>query len=125
MLYAGGMFSSSYTSFNSRFGLYLSNSFNASLDLGIWGNSDATYFNMGVSGYQRLGKVFVLGLGVNEQVGGGTGVFSIKPTAGLSFVNKQRNASWDFFFDLYCPLKKDVGIKYGFSVGRSLYFGKR
>jgi len=72
-----------------------------------------------------LGSVLVLGLGINEQAGGGTGVFSIKPTVGLSFVNKKRNSSWDFFFDLYCPLKEGIGTKYGFSIGKSFYFGKR
>jgi tetratricopeptide (TPR) repeat protein len=125
MLYAGGMFSSSYTAFNSRFGVYLSNSFNASLGLGISGNSDATYFNLGISGYQRFGKTLVLGLGINEQTGGGTGVFSIKPSVGLSFVNNRRDASWDLFFDIYCPLKKDAKTMFGVSIGRSFYFGNR
>jgi len=125
MLYAGGMFSSSYTAFNSRFGVYLSNSFTASFGLGISGNSDVTYFNIGISGYHRPGRVFVYGLGINGQAGGDMGVFSIKPSVGLSFVNQKRNASWDFFFDLYCPLQEGVGTRFGFSIGRSFYFGKR
>ena len=125
MLYFGGMLSKDYKSLDGRFGVYLSDGFNASLNMGISGNSAATYFNIGLSGYRRLGKVFVVGLGLNEQAGNGSGVLSVVPTVGVSLVNPERYASWDFFLNIYCPLQKDASTVYGFSIGRSFYLGTR
>ena len=125
MLYAGGMFSEDYTSFNARFGVYLSNSFNGAVNLGVSGNSTATNFNIGLSGYQRLGNVLVLGLGLNEQINKDNSVLSIAPSLGFSFINSKRNASWDIFFNAYCPLQEGVINTYGISIGKSFYLGKR
>jgi len=125
MLYIGGMFSENYTSFSSRFGVYLSNSFNGALNLGISGNSSAMNFNIGVSGYQRLGNVVVVGFGVNELIGKNSNVFSITSSLGLSFINSKRNSSWDIFFNSYYPTQKGASEMYGFSIGKSFYFGRR
>jgi hypothetical protein len=84
MLYAGGMFSSDYISFDSRFGIYLSDSFNGAINLGISGNSDAVSTNLGISAYERLGNVFLVGFGVNQQLGKGSNLFSINPSVGLT-----------------------------------------
>lgn len=124
MLYIGGMFSSSYMSFNSRFGLFFTNSFNASIDLGISDTSDNTYTNLGLSLYQRLGNALVIGIGVNDQITDSDNI-SIKPSIGLSFLNKNRTSSWDIFFDVYCPVAENANYMYGFSIGKSFYFGKR
>jgi len=125
MLYLGGMLSENNMAFNSQIGLYLTNSFNAALNLGISGNSAATNFNIGLYGYERLAKVIVLGLGLNYQAGSGSNLFNVAPTLGLSFVNKKRNSSWDIFFNDYYPLKQGGKSMYGFSVGKSFYFGTR
>ena len=126
MVYAGGMFSSSNLAFNARAGMYLSNSFNIALDMSVMGNpkEKSTYFNIGLAGYQRLFQILMVGLGINERVGGGSGVFSIKTSAGVSFVNKDRTASTDIFFDVYAPLKKGEKTIFGFSIGRSIYWTK-
>jgi tetratricopeptide (TPR) repeat protein len=125
MVYAGGMFSSGYTSFDSRFGVYLSNSFNGAVNLGVSGNSDAMHVNLGVSGYQRLGNVLLVGLGVNQQIGKDNNLFSINPSIGFSFINGKGNASWDIFFNIYCPVQEGASNTYGFSIGKSFYFGNR
>ena len=124
MLYIGGSASSSYTSLNGRFGLFFTNSFNASIDLGVSGTNDNTYTNVGISAYQRLGKVFVIGVGFSDQITD-TDNMSINPSIGLSFMNKKRTSSWDIFFNVYCPIADNANYLYGFSIGKSFYFGKR
>ena len=125
MLYVGGMFSENYTSFNSRFGAYFSNSSNCSLNLGISGTSTTTNFNVGFSGYQRIGNVLILGLGLNDQIGGSSNVLSIVPSLGFSFINSEKNSSWDVFFNLYSPLQEGASTIFGISIGKSFYWGKR
>lgn len=125
MLYAGGMFSKDYTSFNARFGVYLSKSFNGSLNLGVSGNSTTTSVNLGFSGYQRLGNVLVIGLGLNDQINKDNNVLSAVPSLGLSFINSKKNSSWDVFFNLYYPLQEGASTLLGISVGKSFYWGER
>jgi hypothetical protein len=125
MLYAGGMFSEHHTSFNARFGVFLSNSFTGSINLGISGNSSATFFNVGLSGHQRFGNVFILGLGLNSQIGKDNTAFGAVGTYGLSFINSKKNASWDIFFNTHWPFQKEAKTMYGISIGRSFYFGTR
>jgi len=123
MLYVGGMIAESYVSLNSRFGLFLSNTFNGAVDLGISYVSDNFTGNFGISGYKRFFGFLVLGEGLNLQLGSATAL-SLKSSLGLSFINNKRNASWDIFFDWYLPLSS-AKSSYGISVGRSIYFGKR
>ena len=125
MLYAGGMFSENYTSFNARFGVFLSNSFNGAVNLGVSGNSTSTYFNLGLSGYQRLGDVLVLGLGLNNQISKENSVLSIAPSLGFSFINSKSSSSWDVFLNLYSPLQQGESTIFGISIGYSSYWGKR
>ena len=123
MFYLGGMFSSTYSSFNSRFGLFFTNSFNASIDFRAADTTTDTYFDLGLSAYQRLG-VLVFGVGISQQMGDRDD-YSINPSIGLSFMNKNRTSSWDIFFNVYCPMVENANYIYGFSVGKSFYFGKR
>jgi len=125
MIYVGGSASSSYTSINGRFGLFFTNSFNASFDLGVTSdNNSNTSTNVGISAYQRIGKVFVIGVGFSDQITN-TDNMSINPSIGLSFMNKKRTSSWDIFFNVYCPIADNANYLYGFSIGKSFYFGKR
>ena len=125
MAYLGGSFSQSYSSLNARFGWFFTNSFNASIDFGILNTADDTSGNIGLSLYQRLGKVLVIGAGVIDQITEETNIVSIRPTIGLSFLNKKKTSSWDIFFDVYCPVAENANYLYGFSIGKSFYFGKR
>jgi hypothetical protein len=123
MLYAGGMYTSSIFSFNSRFGVFLADSRNAAADLGISGGGGSTYVNLGLSMYERW-EVLVGGIGLSGQFGESAAV-SIRFTSGLSFFNKQRNRSTDIFITTDVPFQKNAKTIYGISVGRSFYFGKR
>ncbi len=123
MLYIGGMVTNSTVSLDSRFGLYLSNSFNGAADFGLSGDSENFYVNLGLSGYQRFG-VFVWGEGLSLQLGNST-VLNLKTSLGLSFINRKGNSSWDIFFDWYLPINQELKSTYGISIGKSIYFGKR
>jgi hypothetical protein len=123
MLYAGGMYSNSFFSFNSRFGVFIANSWNAAADLGISGGGGNTYVNLGLSVYERW-KFLVAGLGFSGQFGESS-AFYFRTTAGLSFLNKKKNRSTDIFFTVDTPLQKDARTTFGISIGRSFYFGKR
>ena len=124
MLYVGGMATESSFALNSRFGLFLNNTFNGAIDFGMLGGKEFFNVNLGTSVYQRFFDYFVWGEGVNLQTGTST-VFSLKSTFGLSFINRQRNSSWDFFFDYYLPIGSETKGIFGISIGKSIYFGKR
>ncbi|MDR1883462.1 MAG: tetratricopeptide repeat protein [Prevotella sp.] len=123
MLYAGGMYASSYLSFNSRFGMYLSNSTSAAVDFGIAGSGGSASFNLALSGYRRFG-MFVGGAGFSGQFGSVT-VFNFRLTSGLSLLNKKGTTSTDIFLNMDIPLQTGAVTTFGVSVGRSFYFGKR
>ncbi|MDR1198997.1 MAG: hypothetical protein LBK94_08330 [Prevotellaceae bacterium] len=123
MLYIGGMYSGSFFSFNSRFGVFIADSWNAAADLGISGGGGSTYVNLGLSVYERW-KFLVGGIGLGGQFGKSTSL-NVRFTSGLSFFNKTKNRSTDIFLTTDIPLRKDAKTTYGISIGRSFYFGKR
>jgi tetratricopeptide (TPR) repeat protein len=123
MLYAGGMYSNSFFSLNSRFGVFIADSWNAAADLGIAGGSGSTYVNLGLSVYDRW-KFLVAGLGFSGQFGESSS-FNLRGTFGLSFFNKRKSRSFDVFFTYDAPLVEGAKTIYGISIGRSFYFGKR
>jgi hypothetical protein len=125
MLYAGGMATESSGSFYSRFGLFLNSTFNGAIDFGLSGGKEFFSVNIGVSAYQRFFGFLVWGEGINVQTGKNSTVVSLKSTAGLSFINRRLNSSWDVFFDYYLPLKRETKGMFGISVGKSFYFGSR
>ncbi|MDR1341317.1 MAG: hypothetical protein LBK58_14885 [Prevotellaceae bacterium] len=123
MLYAGGMYSNSFVSFNSRFGVLFSDSWNAAADLSVSGSSGSIYTGLGLSAYERW-KFLVGGLGFSGQFGESSS-FNLRGTLGLSFFNKRKSRSFDVFFTYDLPLVEGAKTIYGLSIGRSFYFGKR
>jgi tetratricopeptide (TPR) repeat protein len=123
MVYGGGMYSSQFVSVNARSGVFLSNSMNAALDLGISGGGGNTFVNLGLSAYERW-KFLVGGLGFSAQFGETT-VYNFRSTVGFSFLHKNGNRSVDLFLNIDVPMQKDAKTVYGISIGRSFYFGKR
>ncbi|MDR0606731.1 MAG: hypothetical protein LBG80_20870 [Bacteroidales bacterium] len=130
MLYAGGLFTLDYASFNTRVGVFISNSFNVSLNFGFGGNYESDdnpiSLNLGLSAYYRVYRVLFVGFGFSEQFNGeGNNTFSLNPSIGVSIVSKSRKSSWDIFFNVYCPLKSEAFPGFGFSIGKSFYLGRR
>jgi hypothetical protein len=122
MLYVGGMYTSSIFSFNSRFGVFFADSWNAAADLGIAGGVEDIYVNAGVSMYGRF-KFLVGGIGLSGQINESAAV-SIRFTSGFSFLNKRGSKSTDIFFTADVPLQEGVTV-FGISFGQTFYFGKR
>ena len=124
MLYTGGMISSAYTSINSRFGYFLSESSNAAVDVGLSSASGNTSYNLGISIYQRK-KIFVAGFGLNGSFANKSNAIYGKISVGFSFMSKRTRSSWDIFWDGQAPLSKNMATIIGMSIGRSIYFGTR
>lgn len=121
MIYAGGTVAKSTFTINSRLGFYTNNRVSASINIGISRISSETYGNIGISGYKTWG-IFMAGLGVNEQFGGGNNVFSLAPSVGLSFLNKSQTSSFDIMLNCYIPFKSGGSVAYGISIGKTFYF---
>jgi tetratricopeptide (TPR) repeat protein len=124
MLYAGGIITKDVISLNSRFGVYVSDKFSSSLNMGFSGGfQGGTAFNFGISGYYRIKKIFLAGLGVNDMLSSGTNTFGINPSFGISLMDASRKSSWDIFVDLSIPFAAGNSPMFGISIGKSFYFG--
>jgi len=127
MIYGGGMFSNVYLAANARVGFYLTNSLNVSLNFGISSDYDATYFNLGISVYQRL-KIFVVGIGFSSQWGNNTYSMGLQTSAGFSFfLGKRKRSSLDILYDLTVPFPDTgpINLIHGVSIGQTFYLGTR
>jgi tetratricopeptide (TPR) repeat protein len=124
MAYGGGSFSSTYTNFNARMGVFISKSDYAAFDIGLSNSGSNTYTSMGLTLYNRQ-KIFVAGFGLTSTLGGGSSVFYGKVSVGLSIMNKKGTTSLDIFLDGKMPLKSGYATVMGISIGESVYFGKR
>lgn len=121
MTYVGASMAKDFWSLNGRMGVYTSNKFSASLNVGISNYSDVSMVNIGLSAYKGFG-IFVVGLGVNEQFSKEENVFSLAPSVGLSFLNKAQTSSFDITLNGYVPLSSDQKFSYSISVGKTIYF---
>jgi tetratricopeptide (TPR) repeat protein len=122
--YAGGMISSAYSSFNARFGYFLTKSAYTSVDVGLTSAGSSTYANLGLTVYNRQG-IFVEGFGFTGTFGSNIKAIYGKISVGLSFMNKKKTSSFDIFLDGKLPLTKGAVTVVGLSIGQSIYFGKR
>ena len=121
MTYIGMSAAQDMFSLNGRLGIYTSNRFSASLNLGMSYMSKQMSGNIGLSAYKTWG-IFVVGLGVNDQITENTNTFSLAPSAGLSFLNKNQTSSLDIMFNGYVPFSSDQKFSYSISVGKTIYF---
>ena len=121
MTYIGMSAAKDMFSLNGRLGVYTSNRFSASLNLGMSYISEQMSGNIGLSAYKTWG-IFVVGLGINDQFTEHTSIFSLAPSAGLSFLNKKQTSSLDIMFNGYVPFSSDQKFSYSISVGKTIYF---
>ena len=121
MTYIGMSAAKDMFSLNGRLGIYTSNRFSASLNLGMSYISEQMSGNIGLSAYKTWG-IFVVGLGINDQFTEHTSIFSLAPSAGLSFLNKKQTSSFDIMFNGYVPFSSDQKFSYSIPVGKTIYF---
>lgn len=121
MTYVGASAAKDLYSLNGRMGLYTSNKFSASVNLGVNYASKEFSGSIGVSAYKAWG-VFVGGLGITDMFGKSSNMFSLTPSVGLSFLNKRQTSSFDIMVNGYVPFSSDQKFSYSISVGKTIYF---
>ena len=121
MTYVGAGIAKDMYSLNGRMGVYTSNKFSASLNVGLNYASEQFSGSIGVSAYKAWG-VFVGGLGVTDMFSKEQNTFSLTPSVGLSFLNKSQTSSFDVMVNGYIPFSSDQKFSYSISVGKTIYF---
>ena len=121
MTYVGASVAKDFYSLNGRMGVYTSNKFSASLNLGMNYASKEFSGSIGVSAYKAWG-IFVGGLGITDMFGKKMNTFSLTPSVGLSFLNKSQTSSFDIMVNGYVPFSSDQKFSYSISVGKTIYF---
>lgn len=121
MTYVGASAAKDMYSLNGRLGVYTSNKFSASLNVGVnYANGDFSG-SIGVSAYKAWG-VFVGGLGITDMFGKDTNTLSLSPSIGLSFLDKNQTSSFDIMVNGYIPFSSEQKFSYSISIGKTIYF---
>lgn len=118
--YAGASFAKKLYSLNGRIGVYTSNKFSASLNMGLNYTGKNFMGNIGLFA-NKTWRIFVVGIGLNEQIARDNSTFSLSPTIGLSFLNKAQTSSFDINFNWFIPFKEDAKTSYSISIGETIY----
>lgn len=120
MTYAGASLAKDSYMFNGRMGLYTSNRFSTSLNLGLGYVGEQFSGDVGVSAYKTW-KIFVGGLGFADRFSTSDNTFNLTASAGLSFLNKKQTSSFDIMVTGYFPLTGG-DCSYNISIGKTIYF---
>lgn len=120
MTYAGASIAKDSYMFNGRMGVYTSEKFSASLNLGM-GYAGEFSGNIGLSVYKTWG-VFVGGMGFADIFSKSSNSFNYTLSAGLSFLNKKQTSSFDIMVNGYFPFTKGSNVSYSISIGKTIYF---
>ena len=121
MTYVGASAAKDMYSLNGRMGVYTSNKFSASVNVGLNYANEEFSGSIGVSGYKTWG-IFVGGLGITDMFGKDSNTLSLTPSVGLSFLNKDQTSSFDIMVNGYIPFSKEQKFSYSISVGKTIYF---
>ena len=120
MTYAGASFASGTFSLNGRIGAYTSKKFSGSLNLGLSFASELVMGNIGISAYKGWG-IFLVGLGLTDSFSKGSNSIGLSPQVGLSVLNKNQTASFDFTIGCQIPFSAQPIISYSISIGETVY----
>ena len=121
MTYVGASVAKDMYSLNGRLGVYTSNKFSASLNVGANNASKEFSGSIGLSASKAWG-VFVGGIGISDMFGKNSNNLSLSPSVGLSFLNKSQTSSFDIMVNGYVPFSSDQKFSYSISVGKTIYF---
>jgi len=121
MTYLGASFAKDVYSLNGRMGVYTSNKFSASLNLGFNYSGEQFSGTIGLSAYKAWG-ILVAGLGLSEQFSENSDMFSLAPSIGLTFLNKAQTSSFDIMLNGYVPFSSNQKFSYSISIGKTVYF---
>lgn len=121
MTYVGASVAKDMYSLNGRLGVYTSNKFSASLNVGANYASKEFSGSIGLSASKAWG-IFVGGIGISDMFGKNSNNLSLSPSVGLSFLNKSQTSSFDIMVNGYVPFSSDQKFSYSISVGKTIYF---
>ena len=121
MTYAGASIAKDSYMFNGRLGVYTSDKFSASLNLGMGYAGGQFSGNIGISAYKTWG-IFVGGMGFTDIFSKSSNSFNYTLSAGLSFLNKKQTSSFDIMVNGYFPFTKGSNVSYSISIGKTIYF---
>lgn len=121
MTYVGASAAKDFYSLNGRLGVYTSNKFNASVNVGVNYASKEFSGSIGVSAYKAWG-IFVGGLGITDMFSKESNTLSLTPSVGLSILNKSQTSSFDIMFNGYVPFSSEQKFTYSISIGKTIYF---
>ena len=120
MTYVGASLAKDSYMFNGRMGLYTSNMFSTSLNMGMGYVGGQFSGDVGVSAYKTW-KIFVGGLGLADRFSKDDNTFNLTTSAGLTFLSKNQTSSFDIMVTGYFPLTGG-NCSYSISIGKTIYF---
>lgn len=120
MIYGGAGLGASQYTFNARAGLYTSNRFSGSLNLGLTHANEQFAFSWGLAGY-KVYHIFMFGIGINNQITKELNTWNLAPSVGITLMNETQTASYDITFSLNVPFSKERFLSYSITIGRTLY----
>lgn len=120
MIYGGvGLGASQYT-FNARAGVYTSNRFSGSLNLGLTHANDELAFNLGLAGYKTY-NIFMFGAGISNMITKEHKIWNFAPSVGITLMNEAQTMSYDLTLSFNIPFSKDKTFSYSITLGRTFY----
>lgn len=119
--YVGTSIAKDFFSINGRMGVYTSNKFSASFNYGLNYAGEQFFGTIGVSANKAWG-IFVVGLGLSDQINEQSNIFSFSPSVGLTFINKSQTSSFDIMLNGYIPFSSNQKFSYNISIGKTIYF---
>lgn len=120
MIYGGAGLGSSQYTFIARAGVYTSNRFSGSLNLGLTYANEQFAFSWGLAGY-KVYHIFMFGIGINNQITKEQKTWNLAPSVGITLMNEKQTASYDITFSLNVPFSKERFLSYSLTFGRTLY----
>lgn len=120
MTYVGASLAKDSYMFNGRMGLYTSNMFSTSLNMGFGYVGEQFSGDIGISAYKTWGK-FVGGLGLADRFSKDDNTFNLTTSVGLTFLNKSQTSSFDIMVTGYFPFTGG-NCSYSISIGKTIYF---
>lgn len=121
MTYVGAAIAKDMYSLNGRCGLYTSNRFSASLNVGVNYSNEMFSGSIGASIYKAWG-IFVGGIGITDLFSKESNSVNLTPSVGLSFLNKKQTSSFDITLSGYVPFSSTQKFSYSISIGKTIYF---
>lgn len=120
MTYIGASMAGKVYAINGRLGVFTSQQFSASLNMGLNYSKGSLTGDIGLSAYKTW-RVFVIGLGISDHITAHGNEIGLTPAAGLSFINKAQSSSFDIMFNVFLPITSKARTTFSLSLGKTFY----